>query len=250
MEVVTVQFCSSYLQLVTTVKAMTIVIPIHRHTFIKVVKFPFLQKIAPTGQRLLQFSLLCFFAVLINVFVTPWFLFLTIPILALYYFVQKFYRNSSRELQRLENISASPIISHFSETINGVVTIRSFNQEFNFTEALFRKLDKNSVAFIILNSSNRWLGISLDSLGGFIVFVAIIASLIISRLYPDDPLLPSFIGLAINYTLLIPIYLNWCVKLTADLEMYIGSVERITSYTDNDEMEGNDNAERHCKYKF
>ncbi|KAL5292357.1 Sur family protein [Megaselia abdita] len=202
------------------------------------------KKIAPTGQRLLQFSLLCFFAVLINVFITPWFLFFTIPILALYYFVQKFYRNSSRELQRLENISASPIISHFAETINGVVTIRAFNQEFNFTEALFRKLDQNSVAFIILNSSNRWLGISLDSLGGFIVFVAIITSLIISKLYPDDPLLPSFIGLAINYTLLIPIYLNWCVKLTADLEMYIGSVERITAYTDNHEMEYNENTER------
>lgn len=198
----------------------------------------------------MQFSLLCFFAVLINVFVTPWFFFLTIPILVLYYLVQKFYRNSSRELQRLENISASPIISHFSETINGVVTIRSFNQEFNFTEALFRKLDKNSVAFIILNSSNRWLGISLDSLGGFIVFVAIIASLIISELNPGDPLLPSFIGLVINYTLLIPIYLNWCVKLTADLEMYIGSVDRITSYTESHKIKCNEPSERLCTYDF
>lgn len=130
----------------------------------------------------------------------------------------------------------------------GVITIRAFNQEFNFTEALFRKLDKNSVAFIILNSSVRWLGISLDSLGGFIVFAAIITSLIISKIYPEDPYLPSFIGLAINYTLLIPIYLNWCVKLTADLEMYIGSVERITFYTEDHNMEYVEQADRDCEF--
>lgn len=42
---------------------------------------------------------------------------------------------------------------------------------------------------------------------------------------------PSLVGLAINYTLLVPIYLNWVVKLFADMEMYAGSVERIASYT-------------------
>lgn len=42
---------------------------------------------------------------------------------------------------------------------------------------------------------------------------------------------PSLVGLAINYTLLVPIYLNWVVKLFADMEMYAGSVERIAGYT-------------------
>lgn len=41
---------------------------------------------------------------------------------------------------------------------------------------------------------------------------------------------PSLVGLAINYTLLVPIYLNWVVKLLADMEMYAGSVERIAHY--------------------
>lgn len=46
---------------------------------------------------------------------------------------------------------------------------------------------------------------------------------------------PSLVGLAINYTLLVPIYLNWVVKLFADMEMYAGSVERIAGYTQQPE---------------
>lgn len=43
---------------------------------------------------------------------------------------------------------------------------------------------------------------------------------------------PSLVGLVINYSLLIPIYLNWVVKLLADMETYIGSVERIEYYSE------------------
>lgn len=56
----------------------------------------FLQKIAATSQKLVQFVLLCLCAVLINSFVTPYFILLTVPICAVYWVVQKFYRCSSR----------------------------------------------------------------------------------------------------------------------------------------------------------
>lgn len=56
----------------------------------------------------------------------------------------------------------------------------------------------------------------------------------LSTLLPLTPT-PSLVGLAINYTLLMPIYLNWVVKLLADMEMYIGSVERIAYYTETQE---------------
>ena len=41
---------------------------------------------------------------------------------------------------------------------------------------------------------------------------------------------PALVGLAINYTLLVPIYLNWVVKFLADVEMYMAGVERIMQY--------------------
>lgn len=55
----------------------------------------------------------------------------------------------------------SPVISHLSETIQGVTTIRAYNQQARFTEILFKRLEANTIAFTILNTSNRWLGISL-----------------------------------------------------------------------------------------
>ena len=42
---------------------------------------------------------------------------LLVPVAALYYFIQSFFRHTSRELQRLNNISKSPIFAHLSETL-------------------------------------------------------------------------------------------------------------------------------------
>ncbi|XP_033249468.1 ATP-binding cassette sub-family C member Sur isoform X1 [Drosophila miranda] len=219
------------------------------------------KKIAATCQRLLQFSFLCISAVLINLTITPWFLAFTLPICGAYYIIQKFYRCSARELQRIENSTNSPVISHLSETIQGVTTIRAYNQQARFTEILFRRLEANTIASALLNTSNRWLGISLDYLGGCIVFVAIVTSLATASIscsnyryardaaetYANNKSMPdlsselrptpSLVGLAINYTLLVPIYLNWVVKLLADMEMYAGSVERIAHYAKGQESD-------------
>ncbi|XP_050078932.1 ATP-binding cassette sub-family C member Sur [Anopheles maculipalpis] len=191
------------------------------------------KKIAATSQKLLQFILLCLCAVLINSVVTPYFILLTIPICGIYYLVQKFYRASSRELQRIESMTYSPVLAHFSETIDGVTTIRAFGQEARFMEVLFKRMEANNVAQIALNCSNRWLGIALDYLGAIIVFVAILTALITASLRPQSTS-SSLIGLAVNYAMLVPIYLNWVVKLFAEMEMYGGAVERIQSFIESD----------------
>lgn len=56
-----------------------------------------------------------------------------------------------------------------------------------------------------------------------------ITSLVSAALF-SNVVSPALVGLAINYTLLVPIYLNWVVKFLADMEMYMGSVERVTQY--------------------
>lgn len=68
-------------------------------------------------------------------------------------------------------------------------------------------------------------------MGGTIVLISVVGSLLAAQFYPSI-VSPSLVGLAINYTLLVPIYLNWVVKFLADVEMYMGSVERVKQYAD------------------
>jgi len=58
------------------------------------------------------------------------------------------------------------------------------------------------------------------------VGVAMLTALISHHISPEE-VTASLAGLAINYTLLVPIYLNWVVKFVAECEMYMAAVERI-----------------------
>lgn len=63
-----------------------------------------------------------------------------------------------------------------------------------------------------------------DVLGGTIVLISILAALLTKGQASADA---KVIGLAINYTLMVPIYINWVVKLLADMEKYLDSIRRI-----------------------
>jgi ABC-type bacteriocin/lantibiotic exporter with double-glycine peptidase domain len=44
-------------------------------------------------------------------------------------------------------MSKSPIISHFSETLNGISTIKSYKEENRFIKEFQHKIDENNVYF-------------------------------------------------------------------------------------------------------
>jgi len=82
------------------------------------------QKLPSSVQRLVLVSLICLSALAVNVMQSPWFIVFAVPALAVYWWLQHFYRATSRELQRLDSISRAPVLSHFSDSLGGLVTIR------------------------------------------------------------------------------------------------------------------------------
>lgn len=111
-------------------------------------------------------------------------------------------------------------------------------------DRFFNKLEANNITFVTINAANRFLGVVLvsqelfnliafliifvfqDVLGGVIVFISIFSALVTfgdSKSESDV----KVIGMAINYTLMVPIYMNWIVKLLADMEKYMDAIRRI-----------------------
>ena len=84
--------------------------------------------------------------------------------------MQKYYLPSARELSRLIGVCKAPIIQHFSETISGTTTIRSFDQVSRFKETNMKLMDGYSRPKFNYSASMEWLGFRLDMLSS-ITFV-------------------------------------------------------------------------------
>lgn len=71
--------------------------------------------------------------------------------------------NTLRDLQKLEGNLRSPMITHCNETISGLDTIRAFGKQPWFMSEMINRIDNHTKVFLIISSSNRWLGIALVS---------------------------------------------------------------------------------------
>ncbi|XP_065356725.1 multidrug resistance-associated protein 1 isoform X5 [Calliphora vicina] len=155
---------------------------------------------------------------------TPIFLAVIIPIAFLYYFAQRFYVATSRQLMRLESVSRSPIYSHFGETVTGVSTIRAYSVQHRFIDESDTKVDKNQVCKYPSLIANRWLAIRLEMVGNLIILFASLFAVLGGQTNP------GLVGLSVSYALQVTQTLNWLVRMSSDIETNIVAVERIKEY--------------------
>ncbi|XP_026080611.1 canalicular multispecific organic anion transporter 1-like isoform X1 [Carassius auratus] len=175
--------------------------------------------------------ILCLLGVLGTLFViclaTPIFTAVVVPMAVVYYFVQRFYVATSRQLRRLDSVSRSPIYSHFGETVSGLSVIRAYGHQQRFLKQNEDTIDENLKSVYPWIVSNRWLAMRLESLGNLVVFFAALFA-VISR----DSLNSGLVGLSISYALNVTQTLNWLVRMTSELETNIVAVERVREYAE------------------
>ncbi|KAH0287053.1 P-loop containing nucleoside triphosphate hydrolase protein, partial [Aureobasidium sp. EXF-3399] len=80
---------------------------------------------------------------------------------ALLYGIQKFYLRTSRQLRFLDLEMRSPLFTHFSETQEGLVTIRAFQWQSSFHSSFLEKMDASQVPNYLLYMIQQWLGLCL-----------------------------------------------------------------------------------------
>uniref|UniRef100_A0A8C7JJ21 ATP-binding cassette, sub-family C (CFTR/MRP), member 8 n=1 Tax=Oncorhynchus kisutch TaxID=8019 RepID=A0A8C7JJ21_ONCKI len=182
------------------------------------------QHIPATLECLSRSTLLCVSALGVISYVTPVFLIALVPLAIACYFIQKYFRVASRDLQQLEDSTQLPLLSHFSETVEGLTTIRAFKYEPKFRQRLLEFTDANNIASLFLTAANRWLEVRMEYIGACVVLIAAVAS-ISNSLY--NHLSTGLVGLGLTYALMVSNYLNWMVRNLADMEVQLGSVKRI-----------------------
>ena len=175
-------------------------------------------------------ALSCLFEVLtvliMIVVIQPLALIVITPILWIYYRLQLMFRPTSREGQRIDSITRSPIFAQFSESLNGIETIRAFGLIDSLYAQFDRSLNINGRAFFSVIGANRWLGIRLESLGALITLCAGISGAFLVK----SPYGAALSGFMVTYAIGITGSMNWLVRMFSQTESNLTSFERIETY--------------------
>lgn len=165
--------------------------------------------------------------VVIMCYSQPYFLFLLIPLSVLYYRIQRYYRQTSREVKRLGNIARSPIYAHFSESLTGVVAIRAMKMVRQFELENISRMEANQTASYNEQVVSQWLSVRLQALG--VAMLTGISFLAASQ-HSSHNANPGLAGLAISYALSVTGVLQGLVTAFTETEKEMVCVERCDSF--------------------
>lgn len=189
-----------------------------------------LQKVDLVLQGNMQFFLMAGFNLIFGIiavfYQAPWAVLVVIPMPFAYYHIQKCYRASSRELQRIESISKTPIFQEFDEALQGVSTIRSWRAINRFGRGSEEKMQRNLRVTYLLSGTSFWLSIRLGIIGN--VIVAAVAFLAIMQ--GHSPMSAGLVGFGLKYALQVTEMLSSFLQSFTNVEIALISMERMAAY--------------------
>ncbi|KAH8896000.1 putative ABC transporter [Thozetella sp. PMI_491] len=154
---------------------------------------------------------------------------LSFPFLILaFYFIQRFYLRTSRQLRFLDLEAKSPLYTSFLESLSGLATIRALGWEQGCTEANWRKLDFSQRPFYLLSCLQRWLALVLDLL---VAALAVILVCLATQL--RDAGGPGFTGVALFNLASLAQTMTLTVTTWTVTEVAMGAVARIKNFQDD-----------------
>ncbi|NXG44336.1 MRP7 protein, partial [Psilopogon haemacephalus] len=158
----------------------------------------------------------------------PWVGLVLLPLAALYFSIQRYYRCTSRELKRLYSVTLSPIYTHFSETLSGLSSIRAMRATQRFELENHLCLEQNQRCLFASNAAAQWLDIRLQMIG--VVVITAIAGIAIIQ-HQKQLGNPGLVGLALSYALSVTNLLSDLISSFTMTETMMVSVERTEEYT-------------------
>ncbi|KAM9674352.1 ATP-binding cassette sub-family C member 4-like isoform 2-T2 [Dama dama] len=176
-------------------------------------------------QDFIQTFLLVIGIVGVMVAVIPWIAIPVIPLGIAFFFLQRYFSETSLDVKRLECATRSPVFSHLASSLRGLWTIRAYKAEQSFQELFDAHQDLHSEAWFLLLTTSRWLAVYLDVICAIFVTVVAFVSLILA-----DALTPGQVGLVLSLALTLTGMFQWCVRQRMEVENLMISVERVMEY--------------------
>jgi ABC-type multidrug transport system fused ATPase/permease subunit len=88
------------------------------------------------------------------------------PLVVVLYFLQAYYLRISRHIRSLDLDAKSPLYQQFTETLEGITTIRAFGMQEWLQRKFWTRLDESQKPYYLLLSLHRWLAIVMNIIVG------------------------------------------------------------------------------------
>ena len=122
--------------------------------------------------------------------------------------------------------------AQFGEALNGLSTIRAYKAYERMANINGLSMD-NNIRFTLVNiSSNRWLTIKLQTLGGLMIWLTATFAVMQNGRAENQVAFASAMGLLLSYSLNITTLLSNVLRLASNAENSLNSVERVCTYID------------------
>ncbi|KHN96181.1 ABC transporter, transmembrane domain, type 1 [Metarhizium album ARSEF 1941] len=157
--------------------------------------------------------------------ILPVFLAIAGGVLLMYIWTGMYYRPSSRELRRLNNLLRSRVYEHFGESLSGLPTLKAFGVVERFVDDNAAKIDTENKAYWLSIAAMRWLNLRLDLSGAILVLGV---GLLVVGL--RDTIDASSGGAVLSYMVTAQAAFGNMIRFSAEIESNMNSVERMLHY--------------------
>lgn len=170
----------------------------------------------------LMLLLRCLAILLLTGSSVPWIFLPIVPFVVLILFLRTYYLRSANSMKNIEAEARSPLYSHISMTIQGLPTIRTFAQQPMVLDAFHNHQDSHSQPWYICLATTRWFGMRIDALS-----TALLAAVAFISISLSSSSNGGIVGLGLTYTTTLAGMLQYCVRLSGEVESVMVSAERL-----------------------
>ncbi|KAI4458499.1 atp-binding cassette sub-family c [Holotrichia oblita] len=174
------------------------------------------------------FSVMC--GILVMIAIANYYMIIATVILGgLFLVVRSWYVTTAKDIKHLEGIAKSPVLSHLSATLNGIVTIRATKSEGVLKDGFDHHQNVHTSAWYLTIVCMTAVGLWLDILC-VLFLVCIVFGFVIMADYFEVS--DSNVGLAVSQAMILTGMLQFGVRQSTELISQMTSVERILDYTE------------------